>query len=50
MQMASSSLLSKVEHGSFGPIRASEAVDRFFHLATVFGLMPRRSASALMLA
>jgi hypothetical protein len=41
---------STVERGSLGPVRSSWTEGRFFHLATVFGLMPCRWASTLRLA
>src|SRR6516165_898397 len=44
---ASSSLLSIVERGSLGPIRASQTETRRRHLATVLGLIPQRTASSL---
>ncbi len=47
---ASSSLLSAVEQGYFGPIGASCTHERFFHLATVFGFKSSRSASLAMLS
>jgi hypothetical protein len=40
----------RLEHGSFGPIGASLRDLRFFHLATVLGLMLYRSAGIPMLA
>src|SRR6516162_2120164 len=48
--IASSSSAKTVERGSFGPMGASWTKDRFFHLATVLGLMPWRSASSLAVA
>src|SRR4051812_22351561 len=48
--MASSSLESTVERGSFGPVRSSWTEGRFFHLATVFGLIPWRWANTLRLS
>jgi len=48
--IASSSWLSTLERGTFGPIRASPVEVRRFHLATVFGLIPWRRARLLMLA
>src|SRR4029079_4198011 len=43
--MASVSTESTVERGSLGPVRSSWTEGRFFHLATVFGLIPWRLAS-----
>ena len=48
--MASSSIESTVERGCLGPVRSSWPEGRFFHLATVFGLMPWCRASTLRLA
>jgi len=48
--MASSSIVRTVDLGSFGPVRASEMEDRFFHLAIVFWLTPYRLARALRLS
>ena len=48
--MASSSSESTVECGSLGPVRSSWTEGRFFHLATVFGLMPWRWARLLKLS
>jgi hypothetical protein len=50
MKIASSSIESTVYFGSRGPVGRSATEPRFFHLATVFGLMPWRRASALSLA
>ena len=47
---ASSSMLSTVECASFGPVGKSLTAVRFFHLATVFWLMPWRFASVLRLS
>ena len=47
---ASSSIVSVVDLGSFGPVRRSAVDDRFFHLAIVFWLTPWRLASALKLS
>src|SRR5215218_81071 len=47
---ASSSALKIVECVVLGPMAASCTVLRFFHLATVFGLMPYCPARALKLA
>ncbi len=47
--IASSSTVRTVELASFGPVGRSATVVRFFHLATVLGLMPWRLASALRL-
>ena len=38
--MASSCWLRTVERGCLGPIGKSLTESRFFHFATVFGLMP----------
>ena len=45
-------LLERQGHrpGLFGPVRRSAVEDRFFHLANVFWLTPRRLASALRLS
>jgi hypothetical protein len=48
--IASSSIASTVERGFRGPVGRSAAVSRFFHFATVFGLIPCRFASALRLS
>ena len=48
--IASSSTESTVDLGSRGPVRKSLTDDRFFHLATVFWLIPYRRASALRLS
>ena len=37
---ASSSTDRTVDRGSFGPVGRSAAEERFFHFATVFGLIP----------
>jgi hypothetical protein len=37
---ASSSMLSTVERGVRGPVGKSATLVRFFHFATVFGLIP----------
>jgi hypothetical protein len=37
---ASSSMLSTVERGVRGPVGRSATLVRFFHFATVFGLIP----------
>jgi hypothetical protein len=50
MTIASSSSDSTVELGCFGPVGRSAMELRFRHLATVFGLMPWRLASALRLS
>ena len=47
---ASSSTVRIVDLGSFGPMGTSETAVRLFHLATVFGLIPYRFASALRLS
>ncbi len=47
---ASSSLDSNVDFGSLGPVLQSAVELRFFHLATVLGLMPWRVASCLKLS
>jgi hypothetical protein len=46
---ASFSSVRTVDRTSFGPIGASLAKPRFFHLATVFGLIPYCSASSCRL-
>jgi hypothetical protein len=38
--IASSSIASTVDFGSFGPVRRSATEVRFFHFATVFWLIP----------
>lgn len=38
--MASSSTVRTVDRGSFGPVGRSATEVRFFHLATVFWLIP----------
>ena len=48
--IASCSIVSVVECGSFGPVGKSFVAVRFFHFATVFWLMPWRFASALRLS
>ena len=48
--IASSSIESTVERGCLGPVRSSWTEGRFFHLATVFGLIPWRLASTLRLS
>jgi hypothetical protein len=48
--MASSSIDRTVDVGSLGPVGRSATEVRFFHLATVFWLMPQRFASALKLS
>jgi hypothetical protein len=45
--IASSSAVSTVDLGAFGPIGASSRKLRFLHLATVFWLSPYRAASSL---
>jgi hypothetical protein len=45
----SSTEVKTVERTSFGPIGASLAKERFFHLATVFGLIPYCSAKSFRL-
>jgi hypothetical protein len=40
MTIASSSIDSTVDFGRLGPVGRSATEPRFFHLATVFGLMP----------
>ncbi len=47
---ASSSGVSTVERGSFGPMRASAEVCRWRHFWTVVGLIPKRLAAALTLS
>jgi hypothetical protein len=44
--MASSSTDRTVDLGSLGPVGWSVTVPRFFHLATVFGLIPCRGQAA----
>ena len=48
--IASSAWLRTVDLGNFGPIGASLVEVLRFHLRTVFGLIPWRPASALMLS
>jgi hypothetical protein len=48
--IASSSIDSVVDLGSFGPVGKSAVEVRFFHLAIVFWLTPCRFASALRLS
>jgi hypothetical protein len=48
--IASSSIDSTVDLASFGPVGRSPTEARFFHLATVFWLIPYRFARALRLA
>jgi hypothetical protein len=45
--IASSSTDSTVDFGSLGPVGRSAVEVRFFHLATVFWLIPYRAASVL---
>ena len=47
---ASSSIDRTVDLASLGPVGRSPTAVRFFHLATVFWLMPWRFASALRLS
>jgi hypothetical protein len=47
--IASSSIDNTVDFGSFGPVGRSATELRFFHLATVFWLIPWCLASALRL-
>ena len=44
--MASSSIVRTVDLGSFGPVRASQTDERFFHLAIVFWLTPKAYSAA----
>ena len=48
--IASSSTDRTDDFGSFGPVGKSATDVRFFHLATVFWLMPWRLASCLRLS
>jgi hypothetical protein len=48
--MASSSTDKTVDFGSLGPVGRSLTELRFFHLATVFGLIPCRVARTLTLS
>jgi len=48
--IASSPAERTVDLGCRGPVGRSVTADRFFHLATVFGLIPWRLARALRLA
>lgn len=47
---APSAIVNNVEAVSFGPVGTSATELGFFHFATVFWLIPQRSASALRLA
>jgi len=48
--IASSSIESTVDFASFGPVFRSATHPRFFHLATIFGLMPYRLERHLRLS
>jgi hypothetical protein len=48
--MASSSADRLVDFATLGPVGRSAAELRFFHLAAVFGLIPKRLAKVLRLA
>ena len=48
--IASSSIESTVDFASFGPVFKSATEPRFFHLATVLGLMPYRLERLLRLS
>jgi len=48
--IASSSADNTVDVGSFGPVFLSATELRFFHFATVLGLIPYRFARALRLS
>ena len=50
MITASSSTVRTVDPASLGPVGRSETDVRFFHLATVLGLIPCRFASVLRLS
>ena len=48
--IASCSTVSTVDFASFGPVGRSAVEVRFFHLATVFWLIPWRRARTLRLS
>jgi len=48
--IASSSIDNTVDFASLGPVGKSAVVARFFHFATVLGLIPWRRARVLRLS